>query len=331
MKVLRAGPFAGNGLLARFMEEARSAAQLQNKGIVRILDAGEFEGFPYIVSDFIAGVTLAESLEVRRPSFREAARLAAEVADALEYAHQKGVIHRDVKAQNIMLDTDGQPHLMDFGLAKREASDIVITVEGQILGTPAYMPPEQARGELSKVNRRSDVYSLGVVLYQMITGELPFRGTTRMLLHQVLHDDPRPPRKLNDRIPRDLETICLTAMAKEPHRRYATAALLSQDLRAFLDGREIQARPAQLSRARLAMVPAQSGAGPRTRRDGGLADGCLGALGTNCRQSQSHADPVETEPGTRQFRAWPRRLRAGRGGLRLALAIPEPAHRRRRR
>ena len=154
------------------------------------------------------------------------------------------MIHRDVKSQNIMLDKEGQPHLMDFGLAKREASEIAITIEGQILGTPAYMPPEQARGEMSKVDRRSDVYSLGVVLYQMITGELPFRGTTRMLLHQVLHDEPRPPRKLNDRIPRDLETICLKAMAKEPGRRYATAAELGEDLRRFLDDKPIKARPA---------------------------------------------------------------------------------------
>ena len=141
----------------------------------------------------------------------------AELADALHYAHEKGVIHRDVKAQNIMLDEAGRPHLMDFGLAKREACEITITMDGQILGTPAYMPPEQARGEGNRVDERSDIYSLGVVLYQMITGELPFRGTNPMLLHQVLHDEPRPPRRLNDQIPRDLETICLKAMAKEPH------------------------------------------------------------------------------------------------------------------
>ena len=121
------------------------------------------DGIPFIVSDFIRGVTLADSLKIHRPSFREAARLAAELAEALHYAHENGVIHRDVKSQNVMLDKQGQPHLMDFGLAKREASEIAITIEGQVLGTPAYMPPEQARGEISKVDRRSDVYSLGVV------------------------------------------------------------------------------------------------------------------------------------------------------------------------
>ncbi len=208
-----------------------------------MIEADEFEGIPYIVSHFITGVTLAESLKTRRPTFREAAWTAAELADALHAAHQGNVVHRDVKAQNIMIDNEGQPILMDFGLAKREAGEISITVDGQILGTPAYMPPEQARGEQSKVDRRSDVYSLGVVLYQMISGELPFHGTARMLLDQVIHDDPRPPRKLNDRVPRDLETICLKAMHKTPASRYQTAAELSEDLRRFLENKPIKARP----------------------------------------------------------------------------------------
>src|SRR5262249_3739877 len=148
----------------------------------------------------------------------------AEVADALDHAHENGVIHRDVKSRNILIDAQGTPHLMDFGLAKREAGEITITLEGQVLGTPAYMPPEQARGEMAIVDRRSDVYSLGVVLYETLTRELPFRGNVRMLLDQVVQDEPRPPRKLNDRIPRDLEVICLKAMDKEPNRRYETAA-----------------------------------------------------------------------------------------------------------
>jgi WD40 repeat protein/serine/threonine protein kinase len=247
IKLLRVGNLGLDDRAARFMEEARSSAQLHHRAIVPIHDADEFEGIPYIVSDFIPGVTLAESLRTRLPTFREAARLAAELADALHYAHENGVIHRDVKSQNIMLSRDGQPHLMDFGLAKREASEVVITIEGQILGTPAYMPPEQASGKLSKVDRKSDVYSLGVVLYQMICGELPFRGTTPMLLHQVLHDEPRPPRKLNDRIPRNLETICLKSMAKEAGSRYHDAAELRDDLRRFLDDKPIKARPATAS------------------------------------------------------------------------------------
>src|SRR5262249_41428197 len=167
----------------------------------------------------------------------------AEVADALQYAHEQGVIHRDVKPSNIMLDADNRPHLMDFGLARRDAGEVTMTVDGQVIGTPAYMSPEQARGEAHRVDGRGDVYSLGVILYQLLTGELPFRGNVRMLLHQVLHDEPRPPRSLNDHVPPDLETIVLKAMAKEPSRRYASARELAEELRRFLKGEPILARP----------------------------------------------------------------------------------------
>jgi WD40 repeat protein/tRNA A-37 threonylcarbamoyl transferase component Bud32 len=243
VKVPRAGNLAGAQELVRFLREARSAAQLRHPSIVTIHEVGQRDGLPYLVSDFVQGVTLADQLSARRPGFREAAELVAAVADALQYAHEQGVVHRDIKPSNIMLGAAGRPCVMDFGLAKREAGEITMTVEGQVLGTPAYMAPEQARGEGHAVDGRCDVYSLGVVLYQLLTGELPFRGTQRMLLHQVLHDEPRSPRSLNDRIPRDLETVCLMAMAKEPGRRYQTAQDFADDLRRWLKGEPIKARP----------------------------------------------------------------------------------------
>ena len=235
VKVPRAGNLAGPQELDRFLREGRSAAQLRHPSIVSIHEVGQKDGVPYLVSDFVQGVTLTDLLSARRPGFREAAELVAAVAAALQYAHKCGVIHRDVKPSNIMIGDDGRPCVMDFGLAKRDAGEITMTIDGQVPGTPAYMSPEQARGDAHKVDGRSDVYSLGVMLYELLTGELPFRGTKRMLVYQVLQDEPRPPRSLNDRIPRDLETICLKAMSKEPSRLGTRhGASLMDDLRRWL-------------------------------------------------------------------------------------------------
>jgi hypothetical protein len=250
LKVPHAGVLASPPNLERARREARAAAQLRHPNIVRLYDVATLDGQPVLVSDFVDGMPLKDLLQVRRLTFREAAALVAEVAEALDYAHGMGLVHRDIKPANLMIERTrpdagpgvGRPVIVDFGLALREEAEIVMTVEGQIIGTPAYMSPEQAAGQGHRVDRRSDVYSLGVVLYELLCGERPFRGSKAMLLQQVMHEEARPPRRLNDKIPRDLETVCLKALAKERHRRYATAQALAEDLRRFLRGEPVRAR-----------------------------------------------------------------------------------------
>jgi serine/threonine protein kinase len=243
IKVPRSGNLATVEDLHRFLREARSAARLRHPSIVPVYEVGQADSLPYLVSEFVQGMTLADLMTARRMAPERIATLLAEVADALQYAHDQGVIHRDVKPSNILLDKDNHPHLMDFGLAKRDAGEVSMTLEGQILGTPAYMSPEQASGEAHHVDGRSDVYSLGVILYQLLTGELPFKGNPRALLHQVQHEDPPSPRRLAKDIPTDLETICQTAIAREREHRYATAKEFAEDLRRFANGEPILARP----------------------------------------------------------------------------------------
>ena len=227
----------------QFFREARAAAQLRHPNIVTVYEVGRDNDTIFIVSDLVRGVTLSDWLTGQPPSSREAAVVCKKVAEALDHAHEKGVIHRDLKPSNIILDLEGEPHLMDFGLAKREAHEVTMTVDGQLLGTPAYMSPEQADGRGHWTDRRTDIYSLGVIMFEMLTGDQPFRGNAQMQVHQrLLHDAPEP-RSLNRNIPRDLSTICLKCLERDPNRRFPTARHVVDELKLFLDGQPIRSRP----------------------------------------------------------------------------------------
>ena len=227
----------------QFLREARVAAQLRHPNIVPVHEIGREGETIYIVSDFISGVPLSDWLIENQPTFNETAELCAKVSEALHHAHQAGVVHRDLKPSNIMIDDEGQPHIMDFGLAKREVGEITMTADGTILGTAAYMSPEQAQGLSHFSDRRSDIYSMGVTIFQMLTGELPFRGSPQMLIMQVVNEEPPQPRRLNRHIPADLETICLKCLEKDKTQRFATADELAAEFRRYVRKEPIHSRP----------------------------------------------------------------------------------------
>ena len=248
LKVLIAGEMATEAQVGRFRREAKAAAKLRHPAIVPIHDIGLFEGRHYYTMDFIEGRPLSGLVATGEITTRRALEIAIEVAEALEYAHTEGVIHRDIKPSNIMVDPQGAVHIMDFGLAKQLDSDTQFTRTGTTIGTPAYMPPEQAGGESHRVDHRADIYSLGAVVYEMLTGRPPFTSDNMVnTLLKVVHDEPVPPKRLNPRIHRDIQTIVLKAMEKAPDRRYQAMRGLAEDVRHFIAGESIIARPATMA------------------------------------------------------------------------------------
>ncbi len=244
LKVTLSGPFAGTAAVNRFRAEAQTVAGLRHPNIVVLHEAGEAEGQPYFTMDFVEGKDLGELVRAGPLPAHRAARYAEQIARAIHHAHEQGVLHRDLKPSNVLIDASDQPRITDFGLAKRVVGDPQLTVTGQTLGSPNYMAPEQVSGRLGTAGVRSDVYSLGALIYHLVTGRAPFAsGTVAETLQQVLHDDPLPPRVLNPTLPVDLETLCLKCLQKDPGRRYPTALAVAEELARFLDDRQILARP----------------------------------------------------------------------------------------
>jgi serine/threonine-protein kinase len=243
VKMILPGPRANADDLARFRLEAEANAQLRHPNIVTVHEVGEIHGQPFYSMDFVEGSSLSQRLAQGPLPSRQAARYVLTIARALHYAHCHGIVHRDIKPSNILLDANDEPHVTDFGLAKRLGSDSGHTRTGAVMGTPSYMAPEQAAGKTKELGPPCDIYGVGAVLYELLTGRPPFRSDTPVdtIMH-VLERDPAPPRLLNPKVDRDLETICLKCLEKNPKQRYVSADALAADLNQYLNGESISAR-----------------------------------------------------------------------------------------
>src|SRR2546429_4543303 len=243
LKVISLGQWASKAHVKRFRREAEAAASLDHPSIVPIYEVGERDGSCYFSMKFVEGGQLDEVVRQAPLSIRQAVELIEKVARTVHYAHEHGILHRDIKPGNILLDTKGEPHLTDFGLARLVESESSVTQTLDVLGTPSYMAPEQAVGNNAAVSSATDVYGLGAVLSQLLTGHPPFAGGTTYETIKLLEDtEPRPPRLLNPKVDRDISTICLKCLEKDPKRRYSSALALVEDLEHWLNHEPIQAR-----------------------------------------------------------------------------------------
>ncbi|HQR08722.1 MAG TPA: protein kinase [Gemmatales bacterium] len=231
-------------LITRFMDEARAIARLKHPNIAQVYDSGEVDGHPFYAMELVEAGTLTQKLSRQPQEARWSARLIMTLAQAVHYFHQQGIIHRDLKPSNVLMEADGEPKIADFGLVKNIGSDSQHTETGDIIGTPSYMSPEQASGMVKSIGPASDIYALGAILYECLTGRPPFQTPDGMqTLMLVIAEEPVPPGKLVPKLPKDLDTICMKCLEKQPGRRYATAQALADDLARFLEGESIIARP----------------------------------------------------------------------------------------
>jgi eukaryotic-like serine/threonine-protein kinase len=248
LKMLLAGTYAAPHERARFQREAQAVARLKHANIVQVYDVGDSDGRPYFTMEYLESGSLSQSLAGAPQPSRDAAEFVATLAMAVQAAHESGIVHRDLKPANILLAEDGAPKITDFGIARQQDDGAGLTQTGIAVGTPSYMAPEQVIGTAETIGPAADIYGLGAILYEMLTGRPPFRGETAAETErQVIHDEPVPPSRLNTRVPRDLETICLKCLNKDPQRRYASASALLEDLQRFQRNEPIAARPPGLA------------------------------------------------------------------------------------
>jgi len=244
IKMVLAGGHAGSEQLARFHLEAEAVAALKHPNIVQIYEVGECDSLPYFSLEFVDGSPMDKMLGGKPLAIPETARLMEILARAMHFAHEQGIVHRDLKPANVLLTADGIPKITDFGLAKKLEGDSSQTKSGTLMGTPSYMAPEQARGEFKGLGPQADVHSLGAMMYEMLVGRPPFLGASPVeTIMQVIKQEPVPPSRLIEKLPADIETICLKCLQKEPEKRYPTAAALAEDLRRYLADEPILSRP----------------------------------------------------------------------------------------